>query len=429
MLRRSFLVSCLLSAGALAACAGVLGNSTAADDDVLSDASTGGDGGPSTGDSSTPGEDGSPEAGPDAADDAPNDAANDAADDADACTSLQSDSNCGRCGNDCGTAATCEQGKCRFAVAGTTCPAWGLAYGVTTESIYWTEMCAGSGAIRRCPMASGCPTLPGALYTGGNDSLPCGVVAANGSDGKEYFFNTDNQGPNNNRLWRTLFDGNGRTDWGGTNAGGPGAIVTNGTNIWWGTSGVVYRSAVSTTGSTPVLNANPSPTTSSAPQSVALDAVNVYAARQAMLGEADGVVACPIAGDCTTTGEIQIFTGGNASAIVSDGVNVFVSQRANGVDNVYRCSVAVGCDAGAAPIWTANVAVNPARPIPLALDGNNVYINSRSGDLLACPKNAATCATPKLLHPNVNAGSMLVRDGYLYWTESNGLPGVYRTKP
>ena len=521
MLRRWFFASCLLSAGALAGCVSALGDSTV-DDDALPDASTTADGGGTSDDASTPGEDGSkPDVAADASADAPDDAdagcapptvacgdgcfdladtkehcgtcetacvdgdgtsvcgqrrceclnadhtycanagcfatktdsqhcgdtctacgpgsscqggacvcdANFAECQPGTCTSLATDTNCGRCGNTCGAGASCVQGKCRFAETGATCPPWGLAYGATSGSIYWTEFCSGGGAIRRCPAATGCQTVPVALYSAPDDSLPCGIVAAKGSDDSEYYFNTDNQGPNNNRLWRSLGTGADRRDWSGISAGGPGAIVTNGTYVWWGTSGLIYRSSVNSEGATAVLDANPSILTpGSAPQGVALDATYVYAARQGVPNKQDGVVACPIANDCTTSGEIQLFTGAGVSAIVSDGTNVFVSTRTSGVDSVYRCPLA-GCGASAQPFWTANVDLNPGRPIPLAVDANNVYINSRSGELLECVKDQVTCATPKVLHPNVNAGSMITLDGYVYWTEGMAPRGVYRTQP
>lgn len=344
------------------------------------------------------------------------------------CSSLDTDSNCGRCGNVCGAGATCVGGKCRFSPTGSTCPPWGLAVGATTDSLYWTEFCGSAAAIRKCPLATGCATLPDALYSSTSGSLPCGIAAAKEADGLEYYFNTDNQYPNN-YLWRSLNDGSGRMAWSGVSTGGPAALVSDGVSLWWGSGSGVYRSAVASTGSTLVLNANPSVLfgTGSTPQGVALDATNVYSGRQGVSGKADGVVACPIASDCSTTGEVQILAISNVTAIVSDGVEVFVSVASGTVDSVYRCPI-TGCTGTPTPMWTDDVGTSTTRHVPLAVDGTNVYVNSRNGRLFSCDKSQTTCTTPKLLHQNVHAGSMLSHASYVYWTESDGR-GIYRTSP
>lgn len=348
------------------------------------------------------------------------------------CTDLLSNNaNCGRCGNACGAGATCVGGKCRFAQAGQVCPVAGLAVGSSTDSIYWTEPCASAAAIRRCSLGAGCATtVPVPLYSAASGSLPVGIAAVKANDGNEYYWNTDNQGPTNNRLWRTLNNGSGRVDWTGFSAPGPAALATDGARLFWGTSSGVYRSSVNASGATLVLNANPSLLPgSSSPQGVATDGTRVYAGRQGMVGRTDGVVACPVASDCSASGEIQVFTGSGVSAVVSDGTNVYFSTVTAGVDAVYRCPIA-GCSNGATPFWQANVGGVGVRHVPLAVDGANVYFNTRgAGALLSCPKTQATCPTPKQLQVGVAAGSILTAGGYVYWTENNGVRGVYRTQP
>jgi hypothetical protein len=296
------------------------------------------------------------------------------------------------------------------------CP---IGLGIGTSTLYWTETSAYGcyAAVRSCP-TTGCATLPPPIYlmTTPNQSSPNGTVVASGAPDRVFY--TDGQLQSAD-LWKLQPDGGGtRTAW-GTSTVTPRGGVTDGTSVFWGSGYGVYRSAVATAGATLVLSGSPS---SNAPQSIAVDATNVYATIAGKL------MACPKAADCTNTGGTTAALIANVSGVqdvASDGTNVYFTAADATHTRIYRCSI-TGCPGGTPTLFAETVTTLPVEQFGngIAITATDVYWGTNDGAINVCPKSATAPCTPTPWVQGARPVALVQDTTHIYWSDLRG--GIYR---
>lgn len=325
--------------------------------------------------------------------------------------------NCGACGHDC-LGSACSAGLCKeekVSPAGSA-RAIDIAGGV----VYWTEQGA-SNAVRKCP-TTGCASLPASLTTPQN---AMGIAVPAGANA---IFYTENQ--YGSIVIKMGLGGASPTGWTGRTSNGAG-IVQSGTDLYWGSSEGLYRSAQGASGASVVFVGSLSGAVENGPQTIAVDAKNVYAAPGGT-----PLRACPLGADCSTSGgtvianEPSVSSHSGVGAIASDGTNVFytggkLSWSGTAQDErLVRCPV-TGC-AGGVPevLWSRTTTTNTASHVGIALDASNVYWGTVYGSIYALPKGCTAPCTAREIVTGAQPWGLKVDGAYLYWADKRG--GIYR---
>jgi hypothetical protein len=334
------------------------------------------------------------------------------------CVDTQTDSkNCGACEHDC-LGAACDDGLCKeelVSPAGTA-----TAVDVTGGVVYWTEQ-GTNNAVRKCP-TTGCATLPAALATPTN---PKGIAVPEGANA---IFYADNQ--YGSIVYKMGLDGASPTGWTGTTSNGAG-LVASGTEIYWGSTEGLYRTAFAASGATIVMSGNLSGTVENGPHTVAVDDKNVYAAP-----EGTPLRACPLGTDCSTSGgtvianEPSVPSHSGVGGIASDGTHVFYTggkRSSSGVEDqerLVRCPVA-GCAAGEPEVlWSRQTTTNTGSHVGITLDEHNVYWGTVYGSIYTTAKNCVAPCTAREIVSDAKPWGMKIDGPYLYWADRRG--GIYR---
>jgi hypothetical protein len=314
-------------------------------------------------------------------------------------------------------------------ISAAACP-WSIA--IKDDTIFWSES-TGFGClpqVRSCA-TSGCALLTDTkvIYSGTvTQSVPMGVAAISGA-GPVFF--ADNQFQHGG-LWRSEVDGGTATGWGGLQTNGA-AVVTDGTWVYWGGSGGLFRAAVSAAGlQTTFSNGNFTGAVENGPHTIALDGTNVYGASD------KNVRSCPLGTNCGADGGTVIgaslFSDAGASqlgGLATDGTNIYFTSGisysgGNGPERLARCPV-TGCPGGVPEVMherTTTMLANRGSHFGVAVDANNVYFSTVAGTIEYCAKNAAAPCTPTVLASGVRAFSFAIDGPYLYWADMRN--GIYR---
>ncbi len=314
-------------------------------------------------------------------------------------------------------------------ISAAACP-WSIA--IKDDTIFWSES-TGFGCL---PVVRSCATTGCALITDTKviysgtvtQSVPMGVAALSGT-GPVFF--ADNQFQHGG-LWRSEVDGSAAAGWGGLQTNGA-AVVTDGTWVYWGGSGGLFRAAVSAAGlQTTFSSGNFTGAVENGPHTIALDGTNVYGASN------KDVRSCPLGTNCGDDGGTVIgtslFSDAGASqlgGLATDGTNVYFTSGisysgGSGPERLARCPVA-GCPGGVPEVMherSTTMLANRGSHFGVAVDANNVYFSTVAGTIEYCAKNAAAPCTPTVLASGVRAFSFAIDGPYLYWADMRN--GIYR---